>query len=400
MVTMKRLFSYLLLLLLGFIPIFAKAESAVAKIGDIEYYIFEDAVNALKNNDTLEILTDITYSVMDSNYYWSTAGNNITIKLNGHTITFKNGSMAGQMINVAGTLNLVGDGTINMALGNGFTIKSDGLLIIDDVIFTNKKAWYFSQDNMFNVEENGKLKINSGNFSSINLVISNLGETTINNGEFYTGLTTTSLSGENINIYGGTFTNASGVDNITSYLKEGYIQDENGKVIPPEKNIVYEWDNAPDNVVIPESDTIVDENYEEVVDKTFHEGYKITKTDESGIIIGYWEFSGWEKEDNSNTGNTTNDIVFKGNWNYKQISNDTVWNKDEIYHWIHTDKLEKHKDEDKDGKCDVCLSELKENPNTTNSINLLVIFILISSLVVYGSFAFFIRRKKVIKQFN
>lgn len=142
----------------------------IAKINDDMYKSLQEAINNSNDGDTITIIDDFniysSFKTIDV-----PSDKNITIDLNGHTITPYNGTF----LTNNGTLNLK-DSTFSVTLTNGATniyIINNGILNMFDVNY-----------NLYNksIINNNILTINSGIFN--NATIESKKELNINGGEF------------------------------------------------------------------------------------------------------------------------------------------------------------------------------------------------------------------------
>ena len=226
------------------IPAFADESTSgkAAKIGGTEYATLTEAVDAAQKGDTIEILSDVTESIEIA------AGKNITIDLNGKTLTNTDGKhtienngtltvtdsstdKSGKVDNVSHAkiplvntdfgIAILNGGTFDRSLEDGnrkgnscYTIQNHGTMTINDGVTVNNNGAYSS--NIVNGyqstdaatastttptltinggnfsggaavvknDEKGQLEINGGTFSQSSYLIHNWNKVTINNGVF------------------------------------------------------------------------------------------------------------------------------------------------------------------------------------------------------------------------
>ena len=226
------------------IPAFADESTSgkAAKIGRTEYATLTEAVDAAQEGDTIEILSDVTESIEIA------AGKNITIDLNGKTLTNTDGKhtienngtltvtdsstdKSGKVDNVSHAkiplvntdfgIAILNGGTFDRSLEDGnrkgnscYTIQNHGTMTINDGVTVNNNGAYSS--NIVNGyqstdaatastttptltinggnfsggaavvknDEKGQLEINGGTFSQSSYLIHNWNKVTINNGVF------------------------------------------------------------------------------------------------------------------------------------------------------------------------------------------------------------------------
>lgn len=162
-------------------------QTVVAEIGDVGYTTLSAAIDAASNGGTVILVDDVTESVTVDN------GANVTIDLNGHTITNEPGS---HTIFNKGTLTVndsMGGGVVdNVTHGKGALVNY-GTATVKGGKFTRSKeastsptnsggnSWYVI-DNQGEMTFNGGKVVNNSKFSSL---VRNLeGTLTINAGEF------------------------------------------------------------------------------------------------------------------------------------------------------------------------------------------------------------------------
>ena len=181
----KQIISILLacVMVLTLFPAMAFADEVVAKIGEQEYTSLQEAVNSAKHGYTIHLQKDITLS---ERIDISAAGCNITIDLNGKTVSSTETCVNGSVFNVI-------SGTVN--IGNGKLIGIEGE--------TGLAAPY--------KDECDVITVRSGAIANLyNLDISV---------DSANGACAYAFDGGKINVYSGTYTN-SAEDNDQSGVKD------------------------------------------------------------------------------------------------------------------------------------------------------------------------------------
>ena len=198
MKSLKRSFSLFLALLLALsamsLSAFAGTVVPVAQIGSQTYGTLTDAIAAVPDNTptTITLLADVKEA--DKTVIEIPAAKNITLNLNGKTITNAGGT--NYTIVNSGTLTVNGNGTIKSSYG-GFKNNANGNLTLSNL--TVEATWY------------GLVFVSVGGYSTATVkdgVVMNIGK----GGIIFSGNGTAGQAGHNVlNIEGGTF-NCSGKD--------------------------------------------------------------------------------------------------------------------------------------------------------------------------------------------
>jgi len=108
-----------------------KEEKKLVQIADKQYTSIQEAINASKNEDIIEVIEDISLTeeiIIEKD-------KNIKLKLNGKTLT----STSINTLNNKGTLTIISNGIIKNESDNGVVINNSGILLIEDVIITTAK---------------------------------------------------------------------------------------------------------------------------------------------------------------------------------------------------------------------------------------------------------------------
>ncbi len=109
-----------ILVMMAVLPLTVHAADDVAQIGSVKYPSLQEAINAVQNNETITLLTDVTENVTISN-------KNCTIDLGGNVIT----SLGGCAVNKTGGTVVIQNGTITGSTDTG--IKNNGTLTLKKV---------------------------------------------------------------------------------------------------------------------------------------------------------------------------------------------------------------------------------------------------------------------------
>ena len=219
------------------IPAFADESTSgkAAKIGETEYATLANAVAAANANDTIEILSDVTESIEIA------ADKNITIDLNGYTLTNTDGKHTienrgtltvtdsstdksgkvdnvsharGALVNHEGAVATLNGGKFHRSLEAGnspdnnggnswYTILNQGTMTINDGATVENGGCYSA-----NIRTDSELTVNGGTFKGgINTIkVDENGELTINDGNFSNDKATCIFNWNKTTINGGTFT--------------------------------------------------------------------------------------------------------------------------------------------------------------------------------------------------
>ena len=241
MISLKKLLAGVLsaAMVLGTMAIPAFADESTngnaAKIGETEYATLANAVAAANANDTIEILSDVTESIEIA------ADKNITIDLNGYTLTNtdgkhtieNNGTLTindssndktgtvdnviharGALVNHEGAVATLNGGKFYRSLEAGnspdnnggnswYTILNQGTMTINDGATVENGGCYSA-----NIRTDSELTVNGGTFKGgINTIkVDENGELTINDGNFSNDKATCIFNWNKTTINGGTFT--------------------------------------------------------------------------------------------------------------------------------------------------------------------------------------------------
>lgn len=165
--------------------VFFEADHAIyaVSIGNKSYADLADAVAAATSGDVVMLLRDITeFKTTDT--VTVPEGKTLTLNMNGKKIITAS-NFNGRPITNNGTLTVIGNGTIDSSAStNGMgAIRNDGkgVLTIDNGTFV---GYDWTAGSTIRNAENATCTINGGDFSGVAAVY-NLGDLTINNGNFH-----------------------------------------------------------------------------------------------------------------------------------------------------------------------------------------------------------------------
>ena len=193
------------------------AVTGVAQIGETVYETLEEAIAAAQNGDTIKLLDDVTGN------FTIPAGKNVSLDLNGHTITATNTSTP--VITNRGTLNVYGGTIVNNGLyfpgvlgDGGVAVMNYGVATVN--VTTNKGAIV----NRSTASTTPNLTIAGGTYAGNPLALSseNNSYTVINGGDFITGEAAfvTAKSGATTEVNGGNFA-CLGTDSESNWIVNG-----------------------------------------------------------------------------------------------------------------------------------------------------------------------------------
>ncbi len=179
-----------------------------AKIGSKKYTSLDEAMKAVKNGQTIKLMTDVSYKKNDLTVDRSKV--KFTLNLNGHTLKFSSGH---GLIVKNGSMTVTGKkGTLRFGT-SGSTVKSGGTL-------TLKSGTYRGT-----IENKGTMKITGGTFSKT--FLSNGKTMTISGGTFNSIALNNSGTAK---ISGGTFSKPGIINGKTMTISGGTFKNyQNGK---------------------------------------------------------------------------------------------------------------------------------------------------------------------------
>ena len=114
----------------GLLPAAEEVENPAAKIGEKAYATLADAINAAQDGDTIILQRDLTESVTIE------SKQNLTLKLNGKTLTGKEGSTPVIAVNGSNNLTVIG-GKITGGTNGGIRIENSKDATIENCIIQN-----------------------------------------------------------------------------------------------------------------------------------------------------------------------------------------------------------------------------------------------------------------------
>ncbi len=132
----------------------AKETLGVCAIGKTAYPSVEAAINAVKNGQTITLISDVEELSVN------VSGKNFTLDLNGKTIGSTNNSGC-LYVDFSGTMKVVNGNIITNATDWGALWIISGKVVLEDVNVTNADA-----DQAAVLNESGKIEITSGTFTS------------------------------------------------------------------------------------------------------------------------------------------------------------------------------------------------------------------------------------------